>query len=126
MTRSPSRSLRLPLGILALWLGLWPMGDAVTGSSQVMVMPEPAAAPAACCPGETSEPSCCSTEDPSDCNDRLMRCCDCLLLGGLVFHTAAQAPVEPDPAPVSILETAAVFGPTRDLQPPTPPPVAPS
>jgi hypothetical protein len=46
---------KLAFGALALWLAVWPVGDAITGASRTLILLPPAAA----------EPAACSEMDPS-------------------------------------------------------------
>lgn len=123
MTRSPSRPLRLALGLLALWLGLWPAGDAVSGSSFTMVMPE--TAPPPCCSGPAQDPPDCAAGARNGC-DAMAKHCRCLLLGGLAFHAAERLAIGPDPASSGLPAPAAVFAPTREPEPPEHPPTVPA
>ncbi|HPF36426.1 MAG TPA: hypothetical protein P5571_12045 [Candidatus Krumholzibacteria bacterium] len=117
MTRSLPRPLRIVFGLLALWLALWPTGDAVTGSSLVKVLP--AAAP-------VTQGGCCgmsAAAGPGSCCGHAGMDCRCLFLGGLVFHTAGLVSVEPDPITGPTVSPADVHGPTRERRPLVPPPL---
>lgn len=51
---------RFTLGALALWLGLWPAGDAITGASNIMLDLSPQEAPLACQAGAPAEAPACA------------------------------------------------------------------
>lgn len=121
--RRTSRRLRFPLGLLALWLSLWPAGDAVSGSSLTMVMPESTAP--SCCADQAPAGSGCPAASRSGC-DAMAKPCVCLLLGGLAFHGTERITVDPGAATGHLPAPAPVFAPTHEPEPPQHPPTVPA
>ena len=137
MRRSSDLATQVALSALALWMGLWPAGDAITGASRtvvVMVSEVPATAAASACslehpadPADHDAGCCRSSCDRGDAARRCptgktSRSCHCLSLGGMVLFAAAQPTLETDHALVGTLCSCCLVGPSRHLQPPVPPP----
>ncbi len=124
------------LATLALWLGLWPAADAVTGTSQVVVAVPMPPAPVASCAAtecvlvEAATLSCCqmttSPEAPESpcCGKQMEQCARCFCLGGVVLFAVNQWTLEPDLAVRGTIAAATETGTSRTLQPPVPPPLA--
>lgn len=125
---------RIACAALTLWLGLWPAADAVTGVTQVVVV-EPATADA----GErcrlpdsiieqAAATGCCALAEAFDaaasdcCESKQSRCCRCYTLGGMVLFAVAQWSLDPHQVDRGAVSAAAIFKPSRHLQPPVPPP----
>ena len=136
MSRRHRPLSQLTLAFLALWLGLWPAADAVTGVSRTIVV-EPVAATTisngaakACLLVEATVLSCCQlatspeAPEPSCCGQTREQCARCFSLGGVVLMAVNQWNLEPDLDPRETLAAATEVGESRTLQPPVPPPWA--
>lgn len=146
-------AIRIVLGALALWLGLWPACDAVTSlsalSQLVPVAAAPAVAPAACC-GEpaadaghcaaqasrchAAKPTartagCAQAEGPCTDGDgacagtKAARCAQCFSLGGLLLFATTCLSVDPELALVGTLGASRVARASRRPQPLLRPPI---
>lgn len=124
-------SVRIVLGVLAIWLGVWPATDALTGASAV-VMPVAEAAPVSgCCGGCAKVPTaeeaggCCPTDDSSAsrcAGAKSGRCTQCAKLSGMVLFTVCCDGVDPQLQCVGVAEAHGTKLISNHLQPPVPPP----
>ncbi|MEZ4388537.1 MAG: hypothetical protein R3D98_13390 [Candidatus Krumholzibacteriia bacterium] len=130
-------TIRIVLGAFALWLGLWPAGDAATDASRTVVVivrevPAPAAA-SACSLEHPADPTgddapCCHRACSGRAADghcpvgKTSRCSQCFSLGGMVLFAASRPSLEPDLALLGTLCPCGQVERSRPLQPPVPPP----
>ena len=136
---------RIALGALALWLGLWPAGDAISSASVTMLdISQPATPPTSCNAGApAAAPSCaaasgcqrfcgdapvpkgcdkartpCGTSGKSDCaGTSAARCGQCQCIGGLVFFAASPPRFDPDLTVVGTARIATIYASSRSPRP---------
>lgn len=148
-------AIRIVLGALALWLGLWPACDAVTSlsaRSQLVPLPvvvtpaaccgEPVADSGACasrasrCPATTTAPAtrtagCAHAEAPCADGDgacsgtKAARCAQCICLGGLLLFATPCLSIDPELALVGTLGASRIARSSRQPQPLLRPPIPP-
>ncbi|MBM4116634.1 hypothetical protein FJ251_02685 [bacterium] len=146
-------AIRIALGALALWLGLWPACDAVTGlaARSQIALPQVAAEPSGCCSEEPpAEPTCaaaarhCAAAEAAPpgagcahakttgpdaegacTGTKAARCGQCFCLGGLVLFATVCLTIDPDLAPVGTLPAASEASASRHPRPLLRPPIVP-
>ncbi len=150
--RVPGFARQLALGALALWLGLWPASDAVTGASRTVIVLTPAVAEQAPCCGKGPAPattcaaaaaSCraasaaaptaqacsdseaaCAKAKAACSGTKTARCGQCICTSGLVLFATASPRIDPQLDLVGTLCASSMIRLSRHLRPPLRPPMA--
>lgn len=114
----------------ALWLGLWPAVDAVTVMLETAAPEVMARELSSCCEDEAPAEGCaccgldCMSAGRAGCSpSTATSTCQCSSLGGQLFLATAMAAGDLRLVQIGNIDTADQACPSREIQPPVPPPL---